>query len=88
MQFGRLTVGDPTAALGLELNVIAAVVIGGASLSGGTGSILGSIVGAFLMSTLANGCNLTGVPNFVQEILIGAIIIVAVALDALRQRRA
>ena len=62
--------------------------IGGASLSGGTGSILGSIVGAFLMSTLANGCNLAGVPNFVQEILIGAIIIVAVGLDSLRQRRA
>jgi ribose/xylose/arabinose/galactoside ABC-type transport system permease subunit len=88
MQFGRLTVGDPTTAMGKELDVIAAVVIGGASLSGGTGSILGSIVGAFLMSTLANGCNLAGVPNFVQEILIGAIIIVAVALDAVRHRRA
>jgi len=88
MQFGRLTVGDPTTALGKELDVIAAVVIGGASLSGGSGSILGSMVGAFLMSTLANGCNLAGIPNFVQEILIGAIIIAAVALDALRQRRA
>jgi ribose transport system permease protein len=87
MQFGRLTVGDPTAALGKELDVIAAVVIGGASLAGGSGSILGSLIGAFLMSTLANGCNLAGVPNFVQEILIGAIIIAAVALDALRQRR-
>lgn len=87
MQFGRLTVGDPTAALGKELDVIAAVVIGGASLAGGSGSILGSLIGAFLMSTLANGCNLAGVPNFVQEILIGAIIIAAVALDALRRRR-
>lgn len=87
LQFGRLTVGDPTTAMGKELDVIAAVVIGGASLSGGTGSILGSLIGAFLMSTLANGCNLTGVPNFVQEILIGAIIIAAVALDAARHRR-
>ncbi len=88
LQFGRLTVGDPTTATGIELDVIAAVVIGGASLSGGTGSILGSLVGAFLMSTLANGCNLCGVPNFVQETLIGAIIIAAVALDAARHREA
>jgi ribose/xylose/arabinose/galactoside ABC-type transport system permease subunit len=87
MQLGRLTVGDPTTALGKELDVIAAVVIGGASLSGGEGGILGSIVGAFLMSVLANGCNLTGVPTYVQEILIGAIIIVAVAVDRLRHRR-
>ena len=56
MQFGRLTVGDPTTAAGKELDVIAAVVIGGGSLSGGEGRILGSLVGAFLMSVLANGC--------------------------------
>lgn len=86
LQFARLTVGDPTTASGKELDVIAAVVIGGASLSGGTGTILGSLVGAFLMATLANGCNLTGVPNYVQEILIGAIIVGAVALDGLRRR--
>jgi ribose transport system permease protein len=88
LQFARLTVGDPTTALGKELDVIAAVVIGGGSLSGGSGSILGSLVGAFLMAFLANGCTLTGVPNYVQEIIIGAIIVVAVAIDALRQRRA
>jgi ribose/xylose/arabinose/galactoside ABC-type transport system permease subunit len=88
MQFGRLTVGDPTTAMGKELDVIAAVVIGGGSLAGGEGRILGSLVGAFLMSTLANGCNLTGVPNYVQEILIGAIIVVAVALDRWRHRGA
>jgi ribose transport system permease protein len=86
MQFARLTVGDPTTAVGKELDVIAAVVIGGASLSGGVGGIGGSLIGAFLMSVLANGCTLTGVPNYVQEILIGAIIILAVALDRLRQR--
>jgi len=86
MQYARLTVGDPTTAVGKELDVIAAVVIGGASLSGGVGGIAGSLVGAFLMSVLANGCTLTGVPNYVQEILIGLIIVVAVALDRLRHR--
>lgn len=87
MTFARLSVGDPTTAIGKELDVIAAVVIGGASLSGGKGSILGSMVGALLMAALANGCNLTGVPNFVQEILIGSIIVAAVAMDRIRSRR-
>lgn len=87
LQFARLTVGDPTTALGKELDIIAAVVIGGGSLAGGSGSILGSIIGAFLMAFLANGCTLTGVPNYVQEIIIGSIIIAAVAVDQLRQRR-
>ena len=84
MQLGRLTVGDPTTALGLELDVIAAVVLGGASLSGGRGSIAGSLLGAFFMAVLANGCTLTGVPTYVQEIVVGAIIVIAVALDRLR----
>ncbi len=87
MQLGRLTVGDPTTAIGLELDIIAAVVIGGGSLAGGRGSILGSMIGAVLMSVLANGCTLTGVPNYVREILTGAIIIAAVAVDQLRQRK-
>lgn len=87
-QFARLTVGDPTTATGKELDVIAAVVIGGGSLAGGEGRILGSLVGAFLMGTLAYGCTQTGVPTYVQEILIGAIIVAAVALDRLRHRRA
>lgn len=85
MQYGRLTVGDPTTAIGLELDVIAAVVIGGGSLSGGRGSIAGALLGAFFMSVLANGCTLTGVPNYVQEILVGTIIIAAVALDRWRR---
>lgn len=88
MQFARLTVGDPTTAVGKELDVIAAVVIGGASLSGGSGTILGSMIGAFLMAVLANGCTLMGVPTYVQEILVGLIIIAAVAADRLRQHRA
>ena len=87
MQFSRLTVGDPTVAVGLELNVIAAVVIGGGSLSGGEGSILGTLVGALLMTTIASGCTQMGLPNWVQEIITGAIIVVAVAVDRLRHRR-
>ncbi len=86
MQFSRLTVGDPTVAVGRELDVIAAVVIGGGSLSGGEGSILGTMIGAFIMAFLRNGCNMTGIPNYVQEIIIGAIIIAAVAIDKLRHR--
>ncbi len=88
MQFSRLTVGDPTVAVGLELNVIAAVVIGGGSLGGGEGSILGTLVGALIMTVIASGCTQRGLPNWVQEIITGAIIVVAVALDRLRHRRA
>jgi ribose transport system permease protein len=87
MQFSRLTVGDPTVATGLELDVIAAVVIGGGSLSGGEGSILGSLVGAMLMTEIKTGCTHAGLPMWVQEIITGGIIVVAVALDRLRHRR-
>jgi ribose transport system permease protein len=87
MQFSRLTVGDPTVAVGLELDIIAAVVIGGGSLNGGEGSILGSMVGVFIMSFLRNGSTMMGWPNYIQEIIIGAIIVVAVSLDQLRHRR-
>jgi ribose/xylose/arabinose/galactoside ABC-type transport system permease subunit len=87
MQFSRLTVGDPTVAVGLELDVIAAVVIGGGSLSGGEGSILGSLVGALIMTVIRSGCSQMGLPNWVQEIVTGSIIVLAVALDRLRHRR-
>jgi ribose transport system permease protein len=87
MEFSRLTVGDPTVAVGLELDIIAAVVIGGGSLSGGEGSILGSMIGVLIMSFLRNGCTMMGWPNYVQEIIIGVIIVVAVTLDRLRHRR-
>jgi len=87
MQFSRLTVGDPTVAVGLELDVIAAVVIGGGSLSGGEGSVLGTMVGALIMTVIASGCTQMGMPNWVQEIITGAIIVVAVAVDRLRHRR-
>ncbi len=88
MQFARLTEGDPTVAIGLELPVIAAVVIGGGSLMGGEGSVLGTMIGAFMMTFLANGCTLAEWPNWIQEIIIGGIIIFAVALDQWRHRRA
>jgi ribose transport system permease protein len=87
MQLSRLTQGDPTVAVGLELDIIAAVVIGGASLSGGTGSILGSMIGAFIMAVLRNGSNQMGWPTYMQEIIIGAVIVLAVGLDKLRQSR-
>jgi len=88
MQLSRLTQGDPTVAIGLELDIIAAVVIGGASLNGGTGSILGSMIGALIMAVLRNGTNQMGWPTYMQEIIIGAVIILAVGLDRLRQARA
>ncbi len=87
MQFANLRLGDPTAAVGMELTVIAAVVIGGGSLSGGEGSVIGSLVGALIMAVLRNGCNLVGIPNYVQNIVIGTIIITAVGVDRLRHAR-
>lgn len=87
LQFSYLTMGDPTTAEGKELDVIAAVVIGGASLSGGQGSVLGTLVGALIMTTVANGCTKLGLANWVQQIVTGGIIIFAVTLDRLRQRK-
>ena len=87
MQFSRLRVGDPTGANGLELDVIAAVVIGGASLSGGQGSIAGTLLGALIMTTINDGCTQVDLPNWVQKMVTGMIIIVAVALDRFRNAR-
>jgi ribose transport system permease protein len=88
MQMSRLRQGDPTVAIGTELDVIAAVVIGGGSLNGGVGTILGSMIGAGIMAVLRNGSQQMGWQNYVQEIIIGAIIVVAVAIDGWRNRRA
>lgn len=87
MQCSRLTQGDPSVAIGLELDIIAAVVIGGASLNGGVGSIMGSMIGALIMAVLRNGSNQMGWPTYMQEIIIGVVIIFAVGLDRLRQSR-
>lgn len=87
LHFSFLYEGDPTSAFGMELDVIAAVVIGGASLSGGEGTVLGSLAGALMMTAVANGCEKMNYPNWVQEIVTGGIIIIAAALDRLRHRR-
>jgi ribose transport system permease protein len=87
-QMSRLRQGDPTVAVGVELDVIAAVVIGGGSLSGGEGSIPGAMIGALVMSLLRNGCQQMGWANYVQEIIIGVIIVIAVAADRYRASRA
>jgi ribose transport system permease protein len=87
VELSTLTVGDPTDSIGLELSVIASVVIGGASLSGGEGSIPGALVGAFLMTLIKTGCTHVGVQNWVQEIITGVIIVMAVALDRLKHAR-
>ena len=86
MEFSRLTVGDPTDSVGLELKVIAAVVIGGGSLSGGQGSVLGAMVGACFMTVIDAGCTHLGWPTWVQEIVTGVVIVVAAGLDRLRGR--
>lgn len=87
MLFGRLTVGDSTAAVGIELKVIAAVVIGGASLSGGQGSVTGTLAGALLMAVLSNRCTAAEWPDFVEHMIVGHIIILAVAIDQWRIRK-
>ena len=84
-QLSRLRQGDPTVAVGLELDIIAAVIIGGASLNGGVGTILGSMIGALIMAVLRNGSQQMGWPTYFQEIIIGLVIIVAVFLDRVRQ---
>ena len=87
LQFSYLGMGDPTTAVGMELDIIAAVVIGGASLNGGQGTVLGSLVGALIMTVVANGCAKMGLENWVQLIVTGVIIVLAVALDRLRQQK-
>ena len=85
MEFSKLSVGDPTVAVGLELDVIAAVIIGGGSLLGGRGSIFGTLIGATIMAVIQLGSSQRGLPNWVQQIVTGIIIILAVALDHWRQ---
>ncbi|HVY45520.1 MAG TPA: ABC transporter permease [Minicystis sp.] len=84
--FAKLTVGDPTGSIGLELDVIASAVIGGGSLSGGEGSVLGTLFGAMLMTVIRTGCTHLGLSNWVQEVATGCIIVAAVTLDRLRRR--
>ncbi|AXA64674.1 ribose transport system permease protein [Pseudomonas sp. SORGH_AS 211] len=82
----RLDSSQPSAGLSMELDAIAAVVIGGASLSGGVGSVGGTLVGVLIIGVLRNGLNLLGVSPFVQQVVIGIVIALAVTLDTLRRR--
>lgn len=88
IQFARLGgSGDPTVQVGLELKAVAAAVIGGASLAGGRVSIVGTLCGAALMSLLDNRCAAAGLPSYAQEMIVGPVIIVAVAIDRWRAGR-
>jgi len=86
-QFARLTSANPTSGTGKELLIIASVIIGGGSLNGGRGSILGTLAGALLMQVISSGCTALKLPNPIQEIIIGTIIVAAVTLDQWRQGR-
>jgi ribose transport system permease protein len=83
----RLNSAQPIAGMMYELDAIAATVIGGTSLMGGEGSLGGTLVGALIMGVLRNGLNLLGVSSFLQQIVIGAVIVVAVLLDTILKRR-
>jgi ribose/xylose/arabinose/galactoside ABC-type transport system permease subunit len=87
LQFSKLSVGDPTVGIGAELDVIAAVIIGGGSLTGGRGSVAGTIMGAAIMTIIQIGCSQKGLANWVQQIVTGAIIVAAVALDRVRSAK-
>ena len=87
IEASRLMTGQPTAGQGYELQAIAAVVIGGGSLRGGEGTVVGTLVGAFIMGLLANGSDLLGISPYLQQAIIGAVIIAAVAVDELRKRK-
>ncbi len=86
IEASRLMTGQPTAGEGYELKTIAAVVIGGGSLRGGEGTVAGTLVGGFIMGLLSNGSNLLGISPFLQQVIIGSVIILAVAVDEWRKR--
>ncbi|MBA3974275.1 MAG: ribose ABC transporter permease [Candidatus Solibacter sp.] len=87
VESSRLMTAQPTSGQGYELQAIAAVVIGGGSLRGGEGSAAGTLVGAMIMGLLSNGSDLLGISPYLQQAIIGAVIILAVFLDELRKRR-
>ena len=78
--------GDPKYGLMYELYVIAAVVVGGTSLSGGKGKVFGTLIGAFIIAVIQNGMNLTGVQSYTQKVVLGMVLLGAVLLDMLKKR--
>ena len=87
IEASRLISGQPTTGEGYELDAIAAVVIGGGTLTGGEGSVIGTIIGSFIMGLIRNGTNLLGISPFVQRIIIGVVIVAVVGMDELRRLR-
>lgn len=83
----RLNSAQPIAGINYELDAIAATVIGGTSLMGGQGSVIGTLIGALIMGVLRNGLNLLGVSSFIQQVVIGAVIILAVLMDTAFKRQ-
>jgi ribose transport system permease protein len=86
VEASRLMTGQPTAGQGYELQAIAAVVIGGGSLQGGEGSVIGTLIGAFIIGLLSNGSDLLGINPYWQQVTIGIVIIAAVGFDEFRKR--
>jgi ribose transport system permease protein len=84
----QLKSGSPTYGSMYELYVIAAVVVGGTSLSGGKGSMVGTLTGAFIIAVIQNGMNLTNVESYTQKVVLGAVILGAVLVDKIRQKTA
>jgi len=84
---GRMGTASVSAGLGVELQVISACVIGGASLAGGEGSVIGSLLGVILMALILNGLNLLGINPYWQTIVTGGVLVLAAAADALSRRR-
>ncbi|MBI3193318.1 MAG: ribose ABC transporter permease, partial [Ignavibacteriae bacterium] len=82
----RMNSGQPNSGLMYELDVIAAVVVGGTSLTGGRGTIIGTFMGAMLIGVLRNGLNLLNVSSYVQMVMVGVVILLAVLMDRMRGR--
>ena len=87
VQASQLNTGTPNMGVMYELYVIAAVVVGGTSLSGGSGKILGTLIGAFIISVIQNGMNLLGIESYTQQVVLGSVIVAAVLLDNMRTGR-
>jgi ribose transport system permease protein len=83
----QLKSGAPTYGQMYELYVIAAVVVGGTSLSGGEGKIFGTLIGAFIIDVIQNGMNLMNIESYTQKVILGMVILIAVLLDKLKQKK-